>query len=62
MAKIASAKLEAHLLGTAQIRRVSSDARGEFNIEDLTPGSWHVTVDATGFATAGANISLTVST
>jgi Carboxypeptidase regulatory-like domain len=61
-ARIAAARVEAHLLGTAQIRRVSSDARGEFSVEDLTPGSWHVTVDAVGFATAGADVSITVST
>jgi hypothetical protein len=61
-ARIAAATVEAHLPGTAQTRRVSSDARGEFRMEDLTPGSWRVTVDASGFATAGADVSITVST
>jgi hypothetical protein len=61
-ARIAAAKVEAQLAGTAQTRRVSSDSRGEFSIEELAPGSWHVTVDATGFATAGADVSITVST
>ncbi|WP_433982897.1 carboxypeptidase-like regulatory domain-containing protein [Tunturiibacter empetritectus] len=40
--RIAAAKVEAQLAGTAQTRRVSSDSRGEFSIEELTPGSWHV--------------------
>ncbi len=61
-ARIAAATVEAHLPGTAQTRRVSSDARGEFDIEDLMPGSWHVTVHADGFTTAGADVSITVST
>jgi hypothetical protein len=61
-ARIVAATIEAHFVGTAQTRRVSSNSRGEFSIEDLTPGSWHVTVDATGFATAGADVSITVST
>ena len=61
-ARIAAAKVEAQLAGTDETRRVRSDARGEFSIEDLTPGSWHVTVDASGFATAGADVSISVST
>ena len=61
-ARIVAATVEAHFIGTAQVRRVSSDSRGEFSLADLTPGSWHVTVDATGFATAGADVSITVST
>ena len=61
-ARIAAARVEAQLAGTNETRRVRSDARGEFSIEGLTPGAWHVTVDASGFATAGADVSITVST
>jgi hypothetical protein len=60
-ARIAGAMVEAHLAETAQTRRVSCDARGEFNIEDLTPGSWHVVVHAGTFAAATADVSIAVS-
>ena len=61
-ARIVAATVEAHRNGTAQTRRVLSDSRGEFSLEDLTPGPWHVTVDASGFATAAADVFITVST
>jgi Carboxypeptidase regulatory-like domain/TonB dependent receptor len=61
-ARIVAATIEARSVGTAQTRRASSDSRGEFSIEDLMPGSWHVTVDATGFATAEADVSINLST
>ena len=61
-ARIAAAKVEAHRAETHETRRLNSDSRGEFSLEDLTPGSWHLTVDATGFATAVADLSITVST
>src|SRR5271170_5101638 len=60
-ARVGAAIIELELSGSAQIRRVASDARGEFRIESLTPGSWHVRVDARSFASASADVSIVVS-
>lgn len=61
-ARIAGAAIELEQPSTARIRSVLSDARGEFRIEDLAPGAWHVTVKAHGFASASADVSVAVST
>ncbi len=42
-------------------REAVSEDRGEFRIDDLLPGSYQVTVNATGFAPAQANVSIAVS-
>src|SRR5271170_4424551 len=61
-ARIAGAAIEITRPGSSQTRRMTADAQGEFRIEDLTPGEWHVSVDAHGFASAAADISVAVST
>jgi Carboxypeptidase regulatory-like domain len=61
-ARVAGATIQVELRDSSQIRRILSDSRGEVRIEDLTPGLWHVTVDAPGFATATADVTITVST
>jgi Carboxypeptidase regulatory-like domain/TonB dependent receptor len=60
-ARIAEATVNVELPGTGQTRRATSDARGEFRIEGLTRGSWHLSVEARGFASATADISVAVS-
>jgi hypothetical protein len=47
--------------GSALERRTSSDARGEFRIEDLPPGPYEVSVSAPGFADARAAVAIAVS-
>ena len=61
-ARVAGAAIELDLTGSAQTRHATADSEGEFRIEDLTPGSWHVSVEARGFATASADVSVAVST
>jgi hypothetical protein len=61
-ARVPAAKIEVELSGFSQLRRVTADAQGEFRVEDLAPGEWHVTVEARGFATAVADVSVAVST
>ena len=61
-ARVTGAAISVELTDTAQSREVFSDARGEFRIDELTPGDWHVIVNAKGFATASARVSVTVST
>jgi len=61
-ARIVGASVEADLSGSAQSRHTVSNARGEFLLEGLAPGSWQVTVSANGFRTASAEIDVAVST
>src|SRR3984957_15465927 len=42
-------------------RTVQSDAQGEFRVEDLPPGAYHLTASASGFAAARANVVVAVS-
>ncbi len=61
-ARVAAATVEIALAGSSQTRQAVADAQGEFRLEDLTPGIWRVSVDARGFATAAADVSVAVST
>ena len=60
-ARVANATIQIRLSNSSLTRTITSDAQGEFLIEDLTPGSWQVTVDAHGFSTAAAQVSVAVS-
>ena len=42
-------------------REIASDARGEFRIDDLLPGTYGVRVQANGFADANSKVKITVS-
>jgi hypothetical protein len=42
-------------------REANSEDRGEFRVDDLLPGAYRMTVTATGFAAAQANVSIAVS-
>jgi hypothetical protein len=57
-----NATIQIRSFNSSLTRNVASDAQGEFLIEDLTPGSWQVTVEAHGFSTAIAQVSVAVST
>ncbi|MBZ5659731.1 MAG: TonB-dependent receptor [Acidobacteriia bacterium] len=43
------------------LRAVQTNGRGEFEVDDLTPGKFQVKVDANGFASAQAEIQIAVS-
>jgi hypothetical protein len=60
--RVVDATIEVRLSGSSLTRRVTTDPQGEFHLEDLAPGSWNVTVDASGFATAAAEVAVAVST
>jgi carboxypeptidase family protein len=60
--RIAAAKIVAQSKGSSQISEGSSNARGEFRIEGLLPGSYRVTVSANGFGEAHADVDVVVST
>ncbi len=61
-ARIASAKVVAQLVGSSVQREVVSEDRGEFRIDDVQPGNYHITVTAAGFASAQADVVVAVAT
>ena len=61
-ARISSATVAVQLDTPSLTRQVSCGERGEFSINELTPGIYHVTVTARGFANAEADVVVTVST
>ncbi len=61
-ARVVSARIVAQLSGSSLQRDAISEDRGEFRLEDLLPGSYHVTVSAAGFAPADAEVVVAVAT
>ena len=61
-ARIAHANVELRRDASSQSRHTVADAQGEFRIEDLAPGVWHLGVNASTFASATADIAISVST
>ncbi len=61
-ARVASAKIIAQLSGSSIQRQAVSEDRGEFRLDDLQPGSYHITITATGFAPAQTVVAITVTT
>ena len=60
-ARVAGATVSADASGSALVRDVMTDDKGEFRIEGLLPGPYRVTVQAKGFAQATANVNVVVS-
>ncbi len=61
-ARIASARIVAKLFGSSMQREVTSEDRGEFRLDDVLPGNYHITVAAAGFAPAQAEVVIAVAT
>ena len=60
-ARIAGAKIVLQSTGSALQREASSEDRGEFRMDDLLPGTYHISVTAPGFAPAQTDIVVAVS-
>ncbi len=60
-ARIVGAHVVVQSTASSVRREATTNARGEFRIEDLLPGSYDVAVTATGFAEATANVNVAVS-
>ena len=60
-ARVANATVVVESNGSAISRTATVNERGEFRIEGLLPGSYRVTVTASGFAPAAANVDVAVS-
>jgi len=61
-ARVPSAKIVAQLEGSSVQREASSEDRGEFRLDDLAPGEYRITVSATGFAPAQAEVAIAIAT
>ena len=61
-ARVVSARIVAQLSGSSMQREAMSEDRGEFRLDDLLPGNYHVTVSAAGFAPAEAQVVVAVAT
>jgi len=59
-ASIPSAKIVVHAADSSLQREATSDSRGEFRVEDLLPGTYHVVVNANGFAEATSDVKVVV--
>jgi len=59
--RVASATITAQSEGSALKREVTSDAHGEFRLNELLPGTYRLVVNAQGFAEASANVAVVVS-
>jgi len=60
-ARIPSARIVVRLAESSLQREANCEDRGEFRVDDLQPGTYHVTVSASGFATAEADVPVSVS-
>ncbi len=60
-ARVADASINLQRAGSPLARHVTAGARGEFRVEGLAPGSWRLSVNAAGFATASSDVNILVS-
>jgi hypothetical protein len=60
-AHVAGARVEAQTAGSSISRTALTNTQGEFRLEALLPGSYHVIVTAQGFAQATADVVVAVS-
>jgi hypothetical protein len=60
-ARIPSARIVVQSVDSPMQRVATSEDRGEFRLDELLPGSYRITVSATGFAPAEAYVSIAVS-
>ncbi len=59
--RISSAKIVVQTPESALLREASSDARGEFRMDDLAPGTYQVVVTANGFTQVGSDVKIFIS-
>ncbi len=60
-ARVAGARVTVQSAGSSVIREAVMNDRGEFRIEGLLPGRYHMTASAKGFAEAEAEVGVEVS-
>src|SRR5579864_4583087 len=60
-ARIASADVVVHRVGSGGERRARTDRRGEFQVNELNPGQYEVRITSPGFGDAQSNVTVIVS-
>jgi len=60
-ARVAAARIVLQSTGSSAQREASSEDRGEFRMDDLLPGAYHISVTASGFASAQTDIVIPIS-
>ncbi|MDR3748154.1 MAG: TonB-dependent receptor [Acidobacteriota bacterium] len=60
-ARIKSATVIVTAIGSGIQRQATTDDRGQFRFPDLTPGNYHLVVNAKGFAEASTDVTVQVS-
>ena len=60
-ARVPGARIIVQSAGSSLTREATANERGEFRLESLLPGSYHVTVTAKGFRKAAADLDVAVS-
>src|SRR3984885_6042592 len=60
-ARVAGARIIVKSIGSSSTREANANDRGEFRIDGLLPGSYHVAVSGKGFAEATADVDVAVS-
>ncbi len=60
-ARVIGARVVLEAVGSSFSRVATTNSQGEFRIDGILPGSYHVLVTASGFAQATANVEVTVS-
>ncbi len=60
-ARIPGAQIVVQSAGSSLRREAVSEDRGEFRLDDLLPGAYHITASAAGFVPADADVSVAVS-
>ena len=60
-ARLAGAQIAVQSAGLGLSRQVKADDRGEFRIEGLLPGRYHVVASAKGFADASSDVDIAVT-
>jgi hypothetical protein len=59
--RVPSATIATQAVGSSVKRETKTDDHGEFRLSELLPGTYHVTVDAQGFAQAQSDVAVVVS-
>ncbi len=59
--RVPAAAVAVQAVGSSLKRETKSDDHGEFRLSQLLPGTYHITVDAKGFAEAQADVAVVVS-
>jgi hypothetical protein len=60
--RVASAGIEVKAVDSSVDRTATADNQGQFRMDDLLPGPYHVIVNAQGFAEASSDVTVLVST